>query len=65
MWIAFGIIVGFMLAGSFVVSYLDYREEQRNKKKLKENMKKFETRTGALSNDRIYERTSIPRRNGK
>ena len=56
MWIAFGIIVGFMLAGSFVVSYLDHREEQRNKKKLKENMKKFETRTGALHSDRIYER---------
>lgn len=65
MWIAFGIIVGFMLAGSFVVSYLDHREEQRNKKKLKENMKKFETRTGALHSDRIYERTSIPKRNGK
>ena len=65
MWIAFGIIVGFMLAGSFVVSYLDYREEQRNKKKLKENMKKFETRIGALHSDRHYERTTIPKRNGK
>ena len=65
MWIAFGIIVGFMLAGSFVVSYLDYREEQRNKKKLKEKMKKFETITGALHSDRHYERTSIPKRNGK
>jgi hypothetical protein len=61
----FGIIVIFMLCGNLIISYLDYKEEQKNKKKLKENLKKFKTRIGALHSDRQHERTSIPKRNGK
>ena len=34
-------------------------------KKFEKNFKKFKTRTGALSNDRVNERTTIPKRNGK
>tara|TARA_B100000401_G_C52654997_1_gene647349 strand:- start:199 stop:396 length:198 start_codon:yes stop_codon:yes gene_type:complete len=65
MWIALGIIIGFLLAGNLIIAYLDYREEKRNQKKLKENMQEFKTRIGALHSDRHYERTSIPKRNGK
>ena len=65
MWIALGIIIGFLLAGNLIITYLDYREEKRNQKKLKENMQEFKTRIGALHSDRQYERTSIPKRNGK
>jgi hypothetical protein len=36
----FGIIVIFMLCGNLIISYLDYKEEQKNKKKLKENITK-------------------------
>tara|TARA_R100000781_G_scaffold112748_1_gene80291 strand:- start:1148 stop:1354 length:207 start_codon:yes stop_codon:yes gene_type:complete len=65
MYIAIGIIFGFLFTGLLIIHYLDYREEQRNQKKFKENFEKFSTRTGALSNDRINERTTIPKRNGK
>ena len=65
MFTVLGIIIGFLATGFMLISYLEFKEEQRNQKEFKENFKKFETRTGALSNDRVNERTTIPKKNGK
>ena len=65
MFTVIGIIIGFLATGFMLISYLEFKEEQRNQKEFKENYKKFETRTGALSNDRVNERTTIPKKNGK
>ncbi len=65
MFTVIGIIIGFLATGFMLISYLEFKEEQRNQKEFKENFKKFETRTGALSNDRVNERTTIPKKNGK
>ena len=65
MFTVIGIIIGFLATGFMLISYLEFKEEQRNQKEFKENFKKFEKRTGALSNDRVNERTTIPKKNGK
>jgi|TARA_R100000084_G_C4647071_1_gene147398 uncharacterized membrane-anchored protein YhcB (DUF1043 family) len=65
MFTVIGIIIGFLATGFMLISYLEFKEEQRNQKEFKENFKKFETRTGALHNDRVNERTTIPKKNGK
>tara|TARA_R100001163_G_scaffold188_2_gene310 strand:+ start:323 stop:520 length:198 start_codon:yes stop_codon:yes gene_type:complete len=65
MFTVIGIIIGFLATGFMLISYLEFKEEQRSQKEFKENFKKFETRTGALSNDRVNERTTIPKKNGK
>ena len=65
MYTIIGIILGFILASFLLVSYLEYKEEQANQKQFKKDFEKFSTRTGALSNDRKYEITTIPKRDGK
>ena len=60
-----GIILGFIILFILIVKYIEYKYNENQKKKFEKNFKKFKTRTGALSNDRIYERTTIPKRNGK
>jgi uncharacterized membrane-anchored protein YhcB (DUF1043 family) len=64
MYTAIGIIVGLVLFAAIIVSYLEYKEEVKEQQEFKENLDKFETRTGALSNDRVNESTTIPKRNG-
>ena len=39
MYIAIGIIFGFLFTGLLIIHYLDYREEQRNQKNLKKTLK--------------------------
>ena len=56
MYTAIGIIVGLVLFAAIIVSYLEYKEEVKEQKEFKENLDKFE--------DRINERTTIPKRNG-
>jgi hypothetical protein len=52
-----GIILGFLLFCFLLISYLEYRVDRHEAKKLKENIKnKYITRTGALKNDRVNER---------
>jgi predicted RND superfamily exporter protein len=65
MFTIIGIIAGFILSCFILISYLEYKSEVNEQKELKENLDKFETRTGALSNDRVDERTTIPKKNGK
>ena len=65
MFTVIGIIIGFLATGFMLISYLEFKEEQRNQKEFKENFEKFETRTGALHSERRSERTSIPIRNGR
>tara|TARA_Y100001973_G_C5186174_1_gene328003 strand:+ start:618 stop:815 length:198 start_codon:yes stop_codon:yes gene_type:complete len=65
MFTIIGIIAGFILSCFILISYLEYKSEVNEQKELKENLDKFETRTGALSNDRVNERTTIPKKNGK
>tara|TARA_R100000697_G_C5374808_1_gene178372 strand:- start:283 stop:480 length:198 start_codon:yes stop_codon:yes gene_type:complete len=65
MFTVIGIIIGFLATGFMLISYLEFKEEQRNQKEFKENFEKFETRTGALHNDRVNEHTTIPKKNGK
>tara|TARA_Y100001951_G_C11233177_1_gene235874 strand:- start:318 stop:515 length:198 start_codon:yes stop_codon:yes gene_type:complete len=65
MFTIIGIIAGFILSCFILISYLEYKSEVNEQKELKENLDKFKTRTGALSNDRVNERTTIPKKNGK
>ena len=65
MYTIIGIILGFIFACFILISYLEYKSDVEEQKEFKENMEKFETRTGALSNDRVNERTTIPKKNGK
>ena len=44
---------------------MEYKYSVNERKKFEKNFNKFKTRTGALSNDRVNERTTIPKRNGK
>jgi len=60
-----GILLGCIFICFLIVKYIEYKYNENQKKKFNENFKKFETRTGALSNDRVNERTTIPKRNGK
>ena len=53
MYTAIGIIVSVILFVAIIISYLEYKEEQ------KEVKEKCKTRTGALENDRIFDRTTI------
>ena len=62
MYTAIGIIVGLILFAAIIVSYLEYKEDIKEQEEFKENLGKFETRTGALHHDRVNERTTIPKR---
>ncbi len=62
MYLAFGIIVLIAFIGLIIISYLEYKADAKQNEKLKKNMNKHITRTGALHNDRIHERTTIPKR---
>ena len=48
--------------GLAIVNYLEYKADAKQNEELKKNMNKHTTRTGALQNDRIHERTTIPKR---
>ena len=65
MYTIIGIILGFIFACFILISYLEYKSDVEEQKEFKENIKKHETRTGALSNDRVNQRTTIPKKNGK
>lgn len=65
MFTIIGIIAGFIFSSFILISYLEYKSEVNEQKEFKENMEKYETRTGALSHDRVNERTTIPKKNGK
>jgi Na+/melibiose symporter-like transporter len=65
MYTIIGIILGFIFACFILISYLEYKSDVEEQKEFKENIKKYETRTGALSNDRVNQRTTIPKKNGK
>ncbi len=63
--IGLSVIVIVSIIAFIIVDYFQTKIMEDQNKKLVENIKKFETRTGALHNDRKYERTTIPKRNGK
>jgi uncharacterized membrane protein (DUF106 family) len=65
MYTIIGIILGFVISLFLLISYLEYKQTQHSIKQFNEDFSKFKTRTGALSNDRINERTTIPKRNAK
>jgi|29_taG_2_1085357.scaffolds.fasta_scaffold24085_2 lipopolysaccharide export LptBFGC system permease protein LptF len=62
MYLAFGIVVFISIIGLVIISYLEYKADAKQNEELKKNMNKHITRTGALENDRIHERTTIPKR---
>ena len=62
MYLAFGIIVIVGIVGYVLVDFFEYRLMIKQNEELKKNMDKHTTRTGALQNDRTYERTTIPKR---
>jgi lipopolysaccharide export LptBFGC system permease protein LptF len=62
MYLAFGIVVFISIIGLVIISYLEYKADAKQNEELKKNMNKHTTRTGALENDRIHERTTIPKR---
>jgi|TARA_Y100001938_G_C7946250_1_gene356905 uncharacterized membrane-anchored protein YhcB (DUF1043 family) len=65
MFTIMGILLGCIFICFLIVRYIDYKYSVHENKKFEKNLKKFKTRTGALSNDRVNERTTIPKRNGK
>ena len=62
MYLAFGIIVIVGIVGYVLVDFFEYRLMIKQNEELKKNMDKHTTRTGALENDRIHERTTIPKK---
>ncbi|MBP92910.1 MAG: hypothetical protein CMC55_02200 [Flavobacteriaceae bacterium] len=62
MYLALGIIVIVGIVGYVLVDFFEYRLMIKQNEELKKNMDKHTTQTGALQNDRIYERTTIPKR---
>ena len=65
MFTIMGILLGCIFIFFLIVRYMEYKYSVQEKKKFEKNFNKFKTRTGALSNDRVNERTTIPKRNGK
>tara|TARA_R110002020_G_scaffold123146_8_gene279347 strand:+ start:966 stop:1154 length:189 start_codon:yes stop_codon:yes gene_type:complete len=62
MYLAFGIVISIGFMGLVIVNYLEYKADAKQNEELEKNMNKHITRTGALENDRIHERTTIPRK---
>ena len=62
MYLALGIIVIVGIVGYVLVDFFEYRLMIKQNEELKKNMDKHTTRTGALENDRIHERTTIPKK---
>tara|TARA_R100001530_G_scaffold108579_1_gene76114 strand:- start:3477 stop:3665 length:189 start_codon:yes stop_codon:yes gene_type:complete len=62
MYLAFVIVAAIGFTGLLIISYLEYKADSKQNEELKKNMDKHTTRTGALQNDRIHERTTIPKR---
>jgi hypothetical protein len=59
------ILSGCVFISFLIIRYMEYKYSVNERKKFEKNFNKFKTRTGALSNDRVNERTTIPKRNGK
>jgi hypothetical protein len=63
MYLAFGVVIAFGIFGLIVIDYLEYKLMRKQNEKLKKNINQYEnTKAGALENDRIHQRTTIPKK---